>query len=121
SDFRPLNPSATKLPRNAGGLTIELAPTPDLVAQCAKSKRSSQFIVAFALEEPDVLEQRSLEKLRRKGVDAIVANPVSTIAAKIIDPIVFDSTGARVTLNARSPLSKEDFSRALISWIDSRM
>jgi len=120
SDFRPARPATAKLPRNADGLKLELVPTPDLVAQCAKGKRSNQLIIAFALEEPEVLEQRSLEKLRRKGVDAIVANPIHTIGAESIDPIVFDSSGAMIALNTVPPMSKESFSNALIAWIDSK-
>ncbi|MBI1826605.1 MAG: phosphopantothenoylcysteine decarboxylase [Planctomycetes bacterium] len=119
-DFRPAERASVKIARNADGLTLHLVPTPDLVAHCARGKRQDQFIVAFALEEPQHLERRALEKLRRKGVDAIVGNPIDTIGAETIAPAVYDSSEKQVTLSKQSTITKEEFSDALIAWIDSK-
>lgn len=85
ADYRPRHRSATKLPRTDAGMSIELEPTPDLVARCVDRKRADQVIVAFALEDPADLEARARRKMHRKGVDAIVANPLSTMDADTID------------------------------------
>ena len=94
ADYRPTETIKGKTPRGEG-LKIELEPTPDLVAGCAKTKRDDQTIIAFALEDPTVLETRAVEKMRRKKVDAILANPLQTMDATDIEPILFYADGRR--------------------------
>lgn len=96
SDYRPLKPQAGKLPRQADGrVFLELEPTPDLVAEAAGRKTPQQKIIAFALEEPAQLEARAAEKMRRKNVDAIVANPLATMDAGHIEPVLLTASGER--------------------------
>ena len=94
ADYRPTELIRGKTPRG-DGLKIELEPTPDLVAGCAKTKRDDQTIIAFALEDPLVLETRAVEKMQRKKVDAILANPLRTMDAADIEPILFYADGRR--------------------------
>lgn len=94
ADYRPAQLIKGKTPRG-DGLKIELEPTPDLVAGCAKTKRDDQTIIAFALEDPDVMETRAVEKMQRKKVDAILANPLQTMDASDIEPILFYADGRR--------------------------
>ena len=93
ADYRPASRSSGKMPR-AEGLELRLEPTPDLVAQVAAGKRPEQRVVAFALELEDQLEDRALAKMRRKGVDAIVANPLATMDATTIHPVWMTASGA---------------------------
>jgi phosphopantothenoylcysteine decarboxylase / phosphopantothenate---cysteine ligase len=77
SDFRPTRPSATKIAR-AGRLTLELEPTPDLLAELAAAGERlapRPVLVGFAAESGSL--ERAPEKLRRKGVDLLVANDVA--------------------------------------------
>ena len=94
ADYRPAQLIEGKTPRGQG-MKIELEPTPDLVAGCAKTKRDDQTIIAFALEDPTVLETRAVEKMQRKKVDAILANPLQTMDASDIEPILFYADGRR--------------------------
>ena len=75
ADFRPLHISVSKLRRN-GPLTLTLEPTPDLIAEAARLRKPGTLVIAFAAETED-LETNARAKLRRKGVDAVVANDVS--------------------------------------------
>lgn len=93
ADYRPASRSSGKMPRQRG-LELRLEPTPDLVAQVAAGKRPEQRVVAFALELEDQLEDRALAKMRRKGVDAIVANPLATMDAATIHPVWMAADGA---------------------------
>jgi len=114
ADYRPVEIAAGKLPRDARDrLTLALRPTPDLVAALAGRRRPDQRLVAFALEEPGTLETRAAEKLKRKGVDAIVANPLTTMDSDRIEPIVLTADGNR---HAPGPMSKRDFAAWLIAW-----
>jgi phosphopantothenoylcysteine decarboxylase/phosphopantothenate--cysteine ligase len=103
---------------------VELEPTPDLVAACAARKRERQRIIGFALEEPAVLEQRARDKLQRKGLDAIVANPLATMGSADVAATVFTANGERVTIptsgGRAGSVAKTDFARWLIGWIDAQ-
>ncbi len=80
ADFRPRRAAATKLAR-AEGLTIELEPTEDILAGAAATVRAPgarqprPILVGFAAETGSL--ERAADKLRRKGVDFLVANDVA--------------------------------------------
>jgi phosphopantothenoylcysteine decarboxylase/phosphopantothenate--cysteine ligase len=75
ADYRPVKVSEQKLKRT-GSLTLELAPTEDILAEVAKLRRPGQLIVGFAAETENPMEN-GRAKLLRKGADAIVVNDVS--------------------------------------------
>jgi phosphopantothenoylcysteine decarboxylase/phosphopantothenate--cysteine ligase len=77
ADFRPSRAAETKLTRDAG-LTIELEPTEDILAEVGARARDVEprpVIVGFAAETGSL--ERAPEKLRRKGADLLVANDVA--------------------------------------------
>jgi len=75
ADYRPAAPYATKLKRGDGSLTLELEPTPDILADLARTKGAC-VLVGFAAETDHVAENAK-GKLARKGADMIVANDVT--------------------------------------------
>jgi phosphopantothenoylcysteine decarboxylase / phosphopantothenate---cysteine ligase len=80
ADFRPRRVATTKLTR-ADGLTLELEPTEDILAGASAVVRASgareprPLLVGFAAETGSL--ERAAEKLRRKGLDLLVANDVA--------------------------------------------
>jgi phosphopantothenoylcysteine decarboxylase/phosphopantothenate--cysteine ligase len=75
ADFRPIHVAAGKL-RRGGGLTLELEPTEDILAEIVARRRSGTRVIGFAAETEDILANGQ-RKLERKGVDALVVNDVS--------------------------------------------
>ncbi len=75
ADYRAANVSEQKLKRS-GPMTLELAPTEDILAEVAKQRRPGQLIVGFAAETENMTEN-GRAKMLRKGADAIVVNDVS--------------------------------------------
>jgi len=75
ADYRPLTVSEQKLKRT-GPLTLELAPTEDILAEVVRRRGPGQLIVGFAAETENRMEN-GRAKLLRKGADAIVVNDVS--------------------------------------------
>jgi len=75
ADYRPVSVSEQKLKRT-GPMTLELAPTEDILAEVTKQRRPGQLIVGFAAETQNPREN-GRAKLLRKGADAIVVNDVS--------------------------------------------
>ncbi len=103
ADYRPKRAAATaeaaltKLRRTEAGMTLELEPTPDLLAAVSKTKREGQRVVGFALEPKDRLMESAAAKLERKSLDAVVANPLETMDAGTISATVLFRDGRRET------------------------
>jgi phosphopantothenoylcysteine decarboxylase/phosphopantothenate--cysteine ligase len=76
ADYRPVAVSEQKLKRT-GPMTLELAPTEDILAEVVRRRRPGQLIVGFAAETENRMEN-GRAKLLRKGVDAIVVNDVTS-------------------------------------------
>jgi phosphopantothenoylcysteine decarboxylase/phosphopantothenate--cysteine ligase len=74
ADYRPVAVSEQKLKRS-GPLTLELAPTEDILAEVVRRRRPGQLIVGFAAETQNPMEN-GRAKLLSKGPDAIVVNDV---------------------------------------------
>jgi phosphopantothenoylcysteine decarboxylase/phosphopantothenate--cysteine ligase len=79
ADFRPRQAAPTKLTRGEG-LTLELEPTEDILIEVDKLMTgprdvSRPLVVGFAAETGSL--DRAADKLRRKGVDLLVANDVA--------------------------------------------
>lgn len=80
ADYRPANPSSTKIKRSApqdsshlSPFTFQLVENPDIAATLGEMKRPDQTLVGFALETNDE-EQNALKKLEAKHLDMIVLN-----------------------------------------------
>jgi phosphopantothenoylcysteine decarboxylase/phosphopantothenate--cysteine ligase len=75
ADYRPAAAHATKIKRGDGPFTLELEPTPDILAELGREK-GSRILIGFAAET-DRLAENARFKLARKGADMIVANDVT--------------------------------------------
>ena len=77
-DFKPAKTAGQKIRREeTPSLNLELEPIPDLVASLAGDPAlTTVFRVGFAAEDSK-LDAKALDKLKRKGLHAIVANDIS--------------------------------------------
>jgi len=118
ADYRPIQVHNGKLPRardKSSKSTLELEPTPDLVASLTPGKRADQRVVAFALEQSDVLMERATAKMKRKSVDAIVANPLDSMESDAITPTLIYADGQNDQPGA---MPKSEFAGWLIHRIE---
>ena len=76
ADYRPAAKQDRKLKRTGSALTLELEPTPDILAELGAAKNPRQVLVGFAAET-DHLADNARAKLQRKNADMIVANDVT--------------------------------------------
>jgi phosphopantothenoylcysteine decarboxylase/phosphopantothenate--cysteine ligase len=77
ADYRVARPAEQKIKKRgaaAEGLAIELVPNPDILAETAGL--GAAIRVGFAAESQDLLANAA-EKLRKKGLDLIVANDIT--------------------------------------------
>jgi phosphopantothenoylcysteine decarboxylase/phosphopantothenate--cysteine ligase len=77
-DFRPAKKADHKIRREeTPTLTLDLEPIPDLVASLAADQAMAKvFRVGFAAEDSK-LDAKAIEKMKRKGLHAIIANDIS--------------------------------------------
>jgi phosphopantothenoylcysteine decarboxylase / phosphopantothenate---cysteine ligase len=78
ADFRPAKTAAGKIRREeTPSLTLELESIPDLIATLGGEKDAAGvFRIGFAAEDSD-LAGKAVEKMKRKGLQGIVANDIS--------------------------------------------
>jgi phosphopantothenoylcysteine decarboxylase/phosphopantothenate--cysteine ligase len=80
ADYTPAHPSEIKIKKKEGPLSIELERTKDIAKQIGQEKRSDQFLVGFALETNDAV-QNARTKLKKKNFDMIVLNSLQDAGA----------------------------------------
>lgn len=116
ADYRPRSAAPGKTPRRDRPLTIELEPTPDLIQAAATRKRPDQVFVGFALEPRETMVEAARAKLERKGLDAVVANPLETMDAATIEATLVLRRGGEKT--PPGEITKREFSDWLLNALD---
>ncbi|MGO9095404.1 MAG: bifunctional phosphopantothenoylcysteine decarboxylase/phosphopantothenate--cysteine ligase CoaBC [Bryobacteraceae bacterium] len=74
ADYRVPTPAAGKIKKGGARLTLELEPTPDILAELGRMK-GSRLLVGFAAETGDPVPE-ARRKLAAKGCDMVVGNRV---------------------------------------------
>jgi phosphopantothenoylcysteine decarboxylase/phosphopantothenate--cysteine ligase len=115
ADERPATTSQGDKMARGGDRTLDLEPTPDLLAGLTSMTRADQYRIGFALEPETNLLDRARTKLSKKGVDAIVANPLDTMDATTVDATLLLSNGD--TLPAPGGIDKTAFATWLLEQI----
>jgi phosphopantothenoylcysteine decarboxylase/phosphopantothenate--cysteine ligase len=121
ADYRPIADEINlegKRRRSKSGLTLKLEATPDLLAGCRRLRRAGQVFVGFALEPAEELMSSARRKLKRKGVDLIVANPLETMDAPGIEATLVGHSG--VVARTDGVIPKETFAGWLLDEVSSR-
>jgi phosphopantothenoylcysteine decarboxylase / phosphopantothenate---cysteine ligase len=92
-DFAPAKPSRSKIKKASANLTLELAPTQDIIAYVA-SLPNAPFCVGFAAESEN-LHEYAEAKRKRKKLPLLAANLVQqAIGADDSELTLFDDEGA---------------------------
>jgi len=77
ADYRPAEAAGTKLKKDRSDtLTLTLERTEDIISALAAARRPAQTIVGFAAEHGEGALAYGRDKLRRKGLDAVVVNDI---------------------------------------------
>ena len=121
ADFRPKAAADGKLRKDDGVPDIVLEPTTDILAALGRARRPGQVLVGFAAEAGDP-RPRAREKLRAKGLDAIVANDVTAPGAGFGHDtnaaVVLEDDGSEVEIGLTS---KRDVARAVLDVVARRL
>lgn len=80
ADVKPREYSVEKLPKKALPEALPLESVGDIIAELASCKQQHQKLIGFAAQTGDIVTP-AYEKLQRKNLDAIVANPIDQIGS----------------------------------------
>jgi phosphopantothenoylcysteine decarboxylase/phosphopantothenate--cysteine ligase len=94
ADYHRANPPMQKVKKTAARLSLELDPTPDILAEVGR-KKGDRLLVGFAAETENLIEE-ARRKMQSKNCDMVVANLVSQPG------IGFESDDNEVTLVLRT-------------------
>ena len=116
ADYTPAKVSSIKLKKDGAPLTIELAPTVDILATVA-ARPNPPFCVGFAAETHEV-ERNAEKKRRRKKVPLLVANRAQdTFGNDDNEVTLLDDTGA----HPLPKMNKLMLARRLVAEIGERI
>ena len=82
ADFRPEEARLAKVKRSGEGSSLDLhmVANPDVAVDTRSVRKPGAFVVGFALETEDLVENARL-KLESKGFDLVVSNPAGVAGA----------------------------------------
>jgi phosphopantothenoylcysteine decarboxylase/phosphopantothenate--cysteine ligase len=80
ADVKPREYSSEKLPKKALPECLPLENVGDIIAELASCKQQHQKLIGFAAQTGDIVTP-AREKLQRKNLDAIVANPIDEVGS----------------------------------------
>ena len=119
ADYRPRTPATAKIKRDTKPRTLELEPTPDVLA-ALRAHKEGRLFVGFALETQD-LAAAAQRKLQHKGVDLLVANRVGPDTgpdAETNQVAIFDADG----LVLETPvLDKDTIAETILDVVEQRL
>jgi len=103
ADFRPKNYSERKLKKHKEKNIVELERNPDILKKLGEIKKNNQILVGFSAESEN-LKDNALDKLKRKNLDMIVANPLDVFSKDSHKGIILFKDGSIIEIE---PMSKE--------------
>ena len=115
SDFKPIKTNNSKIKKESGLDSIDLQPTLDILKELGKIK-TSQFLVGFALETENVIENAK-SKLKSKNLDAIVVNKIGDFNPISSDYNQIDFINSNLEVTSFEKKLKIDVSNDIISQI----
>lgn len=110
ADYTPAQPHQQKMKKQANALTLELAPTVDILATVA-ARKAPPFCVGFAAESENVVEY-ARKKREKKQIPMIVANlATSAIGADMNEVTIIDAHGEHPLARA----AKAEIARGIVA------
>lgn len=123
ADYRAAAPSAEKMKKQAGPLSLSLERTPDILAALgARRKGSRPALIGFALESSapgsEELRAAAKRKLEEKGCDLVVANSAATALGSDSNEAMLVTASETTVLGS---LSKDALAHKILDWLGAAL
>jgi|SRR5208282_3797524 len=113
ADFKPASAAPEKVKKNARGVDLKMVAIADELPRLA-AKKGARVMIGFAAETND-LEANARDKLKRKGLDFIVANDVTQEGAGFgVDTNIVTLIGAEGGAQSYPKLSKDEVAHLIL-------
>ncbi len=107
ADVKPRDYSIEKLPKRELPESLALEPVEDIISELSRRKQPHQRLIGFAAQTGDIVKP-ALEKMQKKKLDAIVANPVDKLGSGFgsdnNQAVFLDKEGRQVEISSCSKL-----------------
>ncbi|MGC9504164.1 bifunctional phosphopantothenoylcysteine decarboxylase/phosphopantothenate--cysteine ligase CoaBC [Baaleninema sp.] len=117
ADVKPAQKYGQKLAKDRLPEALPLVPVSDIVGQLGERKQPHQRIIGFAAQTGDIVTP-ALEKLRRKKLDAIVANPIDIpnagFGSDLNQAVFIDADGNQSSIDS---CTKLELAHYLLDWV----
>jgi len=117
ADVKPAEYAPDKLPKHLLPSALTLEAVPDILVELGNKKQPHQRLVGFAAQTGDILTP-AWEKLKRKQLDAIAANPIdqqgSGFGSDTNQAIFLDAQGRQQQI---APCSKLQMAHYLLDFV----
>ena len=117
ADVMPAVYSPQKLAKSQLPESLALKPVPDIVSKLSLQKRPEQILVGFAAQTGEIVAPAQ-EKLSRKQLDIIVANPVDRADAgfgsETNQAVIIHRNGDQIPI---APCQKLELAHRLLDFI----
>jgi len=119
ADYRPAEVAEQKIKKGAGGLTLELTRTADILYEIGRLLGAERIIkVGFAAETEDLISNAQA-KLMSKKLDLIVANdPREAMGSERSRVVLLDAEG---WVEELPELPKEEVAERIVDWVEGRI
>ncbi len=117
ADFKPTSYSSKKLKKDSQELTITLEPNVDILNELGKRKKEGQILIGFAAETED-LEKNAVQKLKKKNLDAIVANKTEVFSSDVFSGKIIFKDGSILEI---PPIPKDEAAYRILKEIFSKI
>jgi phosphopantothenoylcysteine decarboxylase / phosphopantothenate---cysteine ligase len=119
ADYRPIDVSTQKIKKSESEFELKLTRNADILGWAANNKSERQFIMGFALETNNSMEN-ALSKLNAKKLDAIVLNSMenegTTFQSDCNKITILDKRGGISTFDKKP---KSEVALDILNFIDS--
>lgn len=118
ADFTPTKRAKGKIPSRQGDLTLNLEPTPKVIAKFRKGTRKT--LVGFKAESgvsAAELKERAMALVKEADVDIVVANDVSRVKGDVTSVTIFDRKGRSEAFEGSKALAAERVWRAVLHGV----
>jgi phosphopantothenoylcysteine decarboxylase/phosphopantothenate--cysteine ligase len=113
ADFRPAEPAGHKVKKNPRGFDLRMESIGDELPRLA-AKKGARVMVGFAAETNDLISN-ARDKLKRKGLDLIVANDVTREGAGFgVDTNIVTLIGADGSMQDYPKLGKDEVAEVIL-------
>lgn len=119
ADFSPIEKSKNKLKKtnlfigdNSNEFQVTFKKNPDILAEVARIKTSSQITIGFCVETENIIENAQA-KLENKKLDMIIANSTDAFESNSSEVSIITNVDSKFQINNLREMSKDEVSQAI--------